>query len=422
MFFVFRPEHMIGLANGTLKQVVSSSGIPLSMVRDANTGHIVGHAVGVITEPFLALPQLIMDSAQMIQVHRGFQKTYEKLDLIQSSLTTINTNISVLQATTALIGVGAVAGLALSAVNLHQILRLREDIKQLKLEVKHGFIDLKKALDDRGKEIINHIDRVAQDIKFEQHRLVMIQAYGKFQAALNLIKTALKTEASIRNTDLATARHLLTDALEQYRNQHLLSETRAAGYLRRVECSWAIDQTIILTYQLQNQPTAVSDRLIQLQEKIRQDSLSVVEQCESEEELDFLFPEIAQICDCDLILLESWQHHVDWIQSLSPDERQLIAKSNNQFDEVYEDNQNTIQIAEPEEISLSNRLKQKSHYLSLRDQLKFMILPNSRKEYETYITQQALATKYKGFAPSNWQELPDLTVANLYWYFKAKKQ
>ena len=53
-----------------------------------------------------------------------------------------------------------------------------------------------------------------------------------------------------------------------------------------------IEQAIILTDQLQNEPTVISDRLIHLQDKIRQDYLKVVDDCESEEELAFLYPEI----------------------------------------------------------------------------------------------------------------------------------
>jgi hypothetical protein len=422
MIFVFRPEHMIGLANGTLKLVVSSSGIPLSMVRDRTTGKIIGHAVGVISQPFLAMPQMILDSVQMIQIHRGFQKTYEKLDIIHSSLNTLQNNVGVLQATTALIGVGSVAGVVLSAVNLYQTLKLREDIKQLRLEVKDGFFDLKKALIDQGAEIIKRIDQVAKDIKFEQHRLVLIQAYGKFQAALKLIKTALCTEVSIRNNDLGNARHILTDALADYNNPHLLSETCAAGHLRRVECAWAIDQAIVLTYQLQNQPAAVSDRLTELQNKIRQDCVSVIERCESEEELDFLFPEVTRICNHDLVMLESWQNHADWIQTVYPNEQQLLATSDIQSTNLYQDNQDSAILTEPKELLLYENLKQKSHYTSLRNQLKFMIKPDSRRDYEDYITQQATATGYKGLVPSNWQEIPDFTVANLHHYFQGKNK
>jgi hypothetical protein len=181
-------------------------------------------------------------------------------------------------------------------VNLQQTLKLREDVKQLRLEVKDGFIDMKKALKDQGEEIIQRIDQVAQDVKFEMHRLALRKAYGQFQEALNLIRTAqLIEDLSTRNITLGNAQLLLANALADYNDPHLLEATSAAGHLRRVECAWAIEQTMALTFQLQNAPAAVSDRLSHLQDKIRQDSLTVVERCESEEELDFLFPELARI-------------------------------------------------------------------------------------------------------------------------------
>jgi hypothetical protein len=67
-------------------------------------------------------------------------------------------------------------------------------------------------------------------------------------------------------------------------------------------------------------------------------------------------------------------------------------------------------------------LKKKSHSASLRDQLKFMLKPDLRQGHESYISQQATASGYKALAPSNWQEIPDFTVANLYWYFKHKQE
>jgi hypothetical protein len=66
-------------------------------------------------------------------------------------------------------------------------------------------------------------------------------------------------------------------------------------------------------------------------------------------------------------------------------------------------------------------LKQKSHYLSLRDQLKFMVKPDLRRGHESYISQKAPASGLKALAPSNWEAILDLTVANLYWYFKEAK-
>ena len=50
-----------------------------------------------------------------------------------------------------------------------------------------------------------------------------------------------------------------------------------------------------------------------------------------------------------------------------------------------------------------------------------MVKPDLRRTHESYISQQAAASEYKALAPSNWQEIPDLTVANLYWYFKVKE-
>ncbi|MBD0344322.1 MAG: hypothetical protein ICV63_05715 [Coleofasciculus sp. Co-bin14] len=413
MLFVFRPEHMLGLAKGTLK-VVSSGGVPLSMVRDTATGRIVGHAVGVVGQPFLAVPQLLLDSAQLIQTHRGFQKTYRMLDTLQNS-------VGVLQATTAMIGVGTVVGVALSAVNLHQTLKLREDVKQLKLEVRGGFIDMKKALKDQGAEIIQRVDQVAQDVKFEMHRLALNKAYGQFQQALRLIKSALLIEdLSTRNVTLGNAQLLLANALANYNEPHLLEATSAAGHLRRVECAWVIEQTMAMTFQLQNAPAAVSDQLSHLQDKIRQDSLSVIDRCNSDEELDFLFPELTRIHSHDLPVLESWQNQVDWIQTLSPDEQQLLASSDISSVDSPDSSEDLAVVAEPEEQLLYENLKQKSHYLSLRDQLKFMVKPDLRREHESYISQQAPASGLKALAPSNWQAIPDLTVANLYWYFKDK--
>jgi len=184
----------------------------------------------------------------------------------------------------------------------------------------------------------------------------------------------------------------------------------------RILCS---DRVITTSYQLQGAYEVVSDRLAQLQHKIRQDALIVIDRCESEDELDFLFPEITRIHDHDLAVLESWQNHVDWIQTLSPNDRHLLASSDIPAAETSDSNENPAIVAEPEEQLLYENLKQKSHYLSLRDQLQFMLKPDLRRTHESYISQKATASSYKALAPSNWHEIPDLTVANLYWYFKV---
>lgn len=78
-------------------------------------------------------------------------------------------------------------------------------------------------------------------------------------------------------------------------------------------------------------------------------------------------------------------------------------------------------VAEAEEQLVYDNLKKKSHYLSLRDQLQFMIKPDLRRSHESYLSQQAIVSGYNALARSNWQVIPDLTLANLYWYFKDKE-
>ncbi len=93
-------------------------------------------------------------------------------------------------------------------------------------------------------------------------------------------------DANRRNAQIDLAKGMLFKALADYDNPQLLEETCAAGLLRRRECAWAIEQAIAMTYQLQGADEVVSDRLSHLQVKIRQDALTVIDRCESEEELD----------------------------------------------------------------------------------------------------------------------------------------
>jgi hypothetical protein len=430
--FVFSPYIQAGIAAGIYKQVISKSGIPLSMVRGLD-GRIAGHAIGSVLDD-QALPKLVADIGgavlkgvingspispliggfQIIQTHRGFQKTYAMLNTLQAS-------VGVLQATTALIGVGTVAGIALTAVNLYQTMKLREDVKQLKLEVVTGFIDLKQALKDQNKIVLQRIDEVAKDIEFKQHCTVLAQAYGHFVQGVNCLRDADKLQDSgQRNAQIDLAKGMLFNALAAYDNPQLLENTSAAGILRRRECSWAIEQAIALAYQSQDAHELVNDRISLLQQKIRRDTLTVVERCESEEELDFIFPEIVRIHMHDLAALQSWQGHAEWRQALSPEEYQDLLSTEPSTSEELSSSEEVTVISQPVEQSLYDTAKAKSHFLALRDQLKFLIKPELRQDHEAYISQQALASGQKALAPSNWQEVPDLTVANLYWYFKAR--
>ena len=119
-----------GIDAGIFQQVVSKQGHLLAMARRVDNGQIAGHAIGAVADygiiraqypfggidaianlPFQPLPlKPLIALAQGFQAHRGFQESYKRLQ-------TIKNMVGVLQASTALIGVGTVAGVALSAVN-----------------------------------------------------------------------------------------------------------------------------------------------------------------------------------------------------------------------------------------------------------------------------------------------------------------
>ncbi|MHC5737694.1 hypothetical protein [Nostoc sp.] len=355
----------------------------------------------------------------MYQTQQGFTA-------VLNGLQTIQTSLGVLQATTALIGVGTIAGVALTAVNLHQTMKLRKEVEQMRLEVKNGFIDLKQALKDQGVEIRQIIQQVAQDIKFEQHRTALVRAYGVFIQAMNRFRSAMQLQDfSRRNAEIDGVRGMLFAALADYSNPHLLEETCAAGQLRRLECAWAIEQAIVVTYQVQNEVSAVSDRLSHLQDKICEDAHHVINRCESHDELDFLFPEIIRIKNHDLAVLDSWQNHVDWMRSLPPQaslpSSDLKLLSSPDFNSP-ETHYSTINVVEPPEQLVYESLAEKSHFYSLRDQLLFIFEPELRREYEFYISEQAVITGYKTLVTSNLQQASDLTVGNLYYYFKIRDE
>lgn len=428
--FVFRPELQAKIASGAYEVVRSKiTGEPLGLVRDKVTGQFVknGLAIGqklaspqfcwdnFNLSPTSWLIQPILSGAQMWQTHRGFQHTYGMLNTLQSS-------VGVLQATTAAIGVGTVTGAVLSGVNLWQTFKLRQDIKQLRLEVQNGFIDLKKALRDQGAEIIDRINLVSEDVEFRHHRTILTQAYGVFSQALDRLNIALKIQnIDRRNTEIDAARGMLFQALADYSNPGLFQHNSAAGYLRRVECSWAIEQAIITTYQLQEELNAASDRLESLQQKIRQNSLEAIELCHSQDELDFLFPEIAHLHFHDVAVLKTWKTHIDWIQELSPEEKQQLAEIESDERE-HSASENAIdEVTQPIEVEMYRDWKQKSHYSALCDQLRFIVQPELRQPHEAYICDRAQEFDRPALAPSNWQEVPDFTVANLYHYFKTRE-
>ncbi|MEB3188911.1 MAG: hypothetical protein VKL42_01035 [Snowella sp.] len=443
----FEPAIQAGLNSGIYELIKDQAGNFLPMARDIATGRVAG--IGRLTQetmpilwntwenstnirgianlaqgamsinPLFSPITIATNLVEMVQVHRGFQKTYNMLDTLQAS-------VGVLQATTALIGVGTIAGVALSAVNLQQTLKLREDVRNLRLEVKDGFVDLKKALNLNQADIINRLDQMENNIEFRQHRTVLVQAYGQFIQSLIFLKNSLQhPDFNARNAGISNVQLMLNNSLAAYNNPLLFEETSIPGKMRRKECSWAIDQAITMTYQLQSAYEVVSDRIDKLQSKIRQDLFSLISACQSEDEIEFVFPEVMRICNHDLVTLETWKNQINWIDSLSLEERKdllnlSIATSDIADAERLDANERAINLSQPPEQLFYESIKTRSHFGALRDQLKFMVKPEFRQQHESYIVQSTINSSYQALAPSNWQEVPDLTVANLYWYLKEK--
>ncbi len=423
MLFQFPPIIEAGIEAGKYAPVFSSAGIPLGIARDSATGQFVGLAVGVLgnggvpLNPLTAPLQAATGVAGMYQAHRGFQS-------IEAGLQTLQSSVGILQATTAVIGVGVAAGVALSAVNLYQTLKLRKAVERLELKLENGFLDLKKALKDQGDEVITVIAEVAQDIKFEQHRVILVKAYGLFSKALDRLRSVLKLQDINRiNAEIDAARGMLFEALADYSNPQLLENVSAPGMLRRSECAWSIEQAIILTYQMQSELFVVSDRLQSLQGKIRQDTLKVIESIRDQDEIDFLFPEISRLHHHDLVVLDYWRNQLDWMKSLSGQDIKLLQTADFTQGNVVinSDEQGTqMLLYEPLELTVYKDLLKKSHFGSLQDQLVFMMNPESRKNAELYISEAADSFGHKILASMNLQSVSDLTVANLYWYFQLK--
>lgn len=146
---------------------------------------------------------------------------------------------------------------------------------------------------------------------------------------------------------------------------------------------------------------------------------------ETQDELDFLFPEFLRIKHHDLAVLSSWKHHVDWQGSLSAEEQKLLNQAD--FDRV--DNcanspsqEATNLITIPPEQTIYEELKEKSHFDSLEAQLYFLMSPQKRKKCEEYINSQAIAHNHRVLGQSNLQQASDMAVANLFYYFLARDE
>ncbi|NES85539.1 MAG: hypothetical protein F6K10_31325 [Moorea sp. SIO2B7] len=50
-----------------------------------------------------------------------------------------------------------------------------------------------------------------------------------------------------------------------------------------------------------------------------------------------------------------------------------------------------------------------------------ILKPDLRQQHQSYISEKASAAGYNALASSNWQEVKNLNVANLYYYFKVRE-
>ena len=73
--------------------------------------------------PLTAVPQLAIGAGQMYQNQ-----------MTLGAIKSLSASVATLQATTAVIGVGVVATGALVAVNLWQTIKLRQDVRKMRLE------------------------------------------------------------------------------------------------------------------------------------------------------------------------------------------------------------------------------------------------------------------------------------------------
>jgi hypothetical protein len=70
------------------------------------------------------------------------------------------------------------------------------------------------------------------------------------------------------------------------------------------------------------------------------------------------------------------------------------------------------------EQKIYDELKPKSHFESLRDQLKLMASPDLRSKYEYEVVEKAQALGHKALKADVVKQSSDMAIANLYHYFQ----
>jgi len=347
----------------------------------------------------------------------------QELDELKKGMESLQEKASILESATATLGVGVALQGILSALNLQQTGKSNLKLDQVLLELQTGFTELKSIINHQGDEILKAINQVNQEIKLEMHRVEFVKAYGIFQSVHhNQLPSALITQNSKdRNDKLNFIWNNLQICLAIYNNKELISSPLISEKWKRLQSAWAIEQTLALVDILKNDFDACIFQLNHLKDKIIKDCMELTESCQSEEEIDFIFPRINYIINHDIILIDFWKNNLKVIQNLSIEDQEKLASFN--VTDIVSLNKaqksNALQKRSPFE--LYQELKAQSHFVALKDQLKFILKPELRSEYESYIIQKAIALNFKGLALTNWKEVPDLTVANLYYSFKEKK-
>jgi hypothetical protein len=154
MQFTYSPEIQADLNSGRYEEAFFEDGTPMGRLRDAVTGQFVkGTPIGAVNDLGESLQPFLVPSVFPGQTATELMPMFNQL----------SRSVSLLQSTTAIIGVGTAATVALSAVNLWQTIKLRQKIAELRTEVRDGFLDLKESLKVHNAELIEHIDQVAID-------------------------------------------------------------------------------------------------------------------------------------------------------------------------------------------------------------------------------------------------------------------
>jgi hypothetical protein len=295
----------------------------------------------------------------------------------------------------------------------------------MRLEVQEGFLNLHEALAGQGEELLKHIDQVAEDVEFKNHRTILVQAYGKFNKALNRLQTALTLkDFGRRNDEITAARNMLFDALADYDNNQLMEGISPAAYLRRRECVWAIEQAIAMTFQMQGEFSAVSDRLIGLDQTIRRDAVKVISDIEDLEELDFFFPEIHRIHDHDLATIAAWQAHADWYQTLDSEELQQLSSLTIKEQTTLEVTavEPEIELTELPEYIYYEKAQEQSHARAIQDSLLILMDSNIRVKSQQYVAERAMQEGLNSLTEKNLAVATPLTIANLEYYFICRDE